>query len=142
MWKLQQFSLMHFWQKFREINGWFHEIFLWWERNYGSLLPWFFAKIPSNQRFTKELYFKLVWRKKNCVAVNFSFLTLWLWKNVKFSLTEKKIRQINFLNSNCISIVRTFLSRNFCKKVWQRNSAFSFLWTHSLKKIRQIYSSL
>ena len=24
----------------------------------------FFAKIPSNQRFTKELYYKLIWRKK------------------------------------------------------------------------------
>ena len=27
----------------------------------------------SNQRFTKELYCKLIWRKKFCVAVNFSF---------------------------------------------------------------------
>ena len=33
----------------------------------------FVAKIPSNQLFTKELYSKLIWRKKFCVAVNFSF---------------------------------------------------------------------
>ena len=36
-----------------------------------------------------------------------------LWKNEKFSLTEKKIRQINYL---VISLVKPLLSRNFCKK--------------------------
>ena len=39
----------------------------------------FFAKIPSNQRFTKELYYKLIWRKKICVAWQWisRFSTLW-----------------------------------------------------------------
>ena len=32
----------------------------------------YFAEFPSNQRFTKDLYCKSIWRKK-CVAVNFSF---------------------------------------------------------------------
>ena len=40
-WKLREFSLTHFWQKFRKSNGlitynkvksWFDEIFYWWER--------------------------------------------------------------------------------------------------------------
>ena len=38
----------------------------------------FFAKISSNQRFTKiDLYCRLIWRK-NCVAVHFSFFHI-LW---------------------------------------------------------------
>ena len=31
---------------------------------YGISLPRFFRNFPSNQRFTKELYSKLIWRKK------------------------------------------------------------------------------
>ena len=31
------------------------------------------AKIPSNQLFTSELYTKLIWRRKICLAVNFKF---------------------------------------------------------------------
>ena len=34
---------------------------------------WIFANFPLNQRFTKELHSKLIWRKNICVAVNFSF---------------------------------------------------------------------
>ena len=93
-----------------------------------------FAKIPSNQRFTEELYFELVWRKKfvwQWISRLFSFHTVirillvkserlifmrtWfheisvkfctfvqiyystLWKNEKFSLAEKKFRQIDSL---------------------------------------------
>ena len=36
-----------------------------------------------------------------------------LWKLQKFTLTEKKFRQINYL---VISLVKTLLSRNFCQK--------------------------
>ena len=36
-----------------------------------------------------------------------------LWKNKKFSLTEKKFRQINHL---VISLVKPLLSRNVCEK--------------------------
>ena len=36
-----------------------------------------------------------------------------LWKNQKFTLTEKIFRQINYL---VISLVKTLLSRNFCQK--------------------------
>ena len=31
----------------------------------------FLAKIPSNQRFTKELYYELIWRKKNLCGGEF-----------------------------------------------------------------------
>ena len=37
---------------------------------------------------------------------------------MKFSLTEKKIRQINFL---VISLVKLLLSRNFCQKSVREN---------------------
>ena len=36
----------------------------------------FFSKILSNQSFTKELYYKLIWRKNFCIAVNLLFPTL------------------------------------------------------------------
>ena len=41
-----------------------------------------------------------------------------LWKNEKFSLTEKKFRQINHL---VISLVKPLLSRNFCEKSVREN---------------------
>ena len=47
-----------------------------------------------------------------------------VWKLQKFSLTEKKFRQINYL---VISLVKPLLSRNFCEKVWERISEFSTL---------------
>ena len=42
-----------------------------------------------------------------------------LWKLQKFTLTEKKFRQINYL---VISLVKTLLSRNFCQKRVRVNS--------------------
>ena len=36
-----------------------------------------------------------------------------VWKNEKFTLTEKFFRQINYL---VISLVKQLLSRNFCQK--------------------------
>ena len=39
------------------------------------------------------------------------FLTV--WNNEKFTITEKKFRQINYL---VISLVKPLLSRNFCQK--------------------------
>ena len=41
-----------------------------------------------------------------------------MWKNEKFSLTEKKFRQINYL---VISLVKPLLSRNFCQKSVREN---------------------
>ena len=41
-----------------------------------------------------------------------------VWKNEKFSLTEKKIRQITYL---VISLVKPMLSRNFCKRSAREN---------------------
>ena len=43
---------------------------------------------------------------------------LTVWKNEKFSLTEKKFRQINYL---VISLVKPLLSRNFCQKSVREN---------------------
>ena len=68
-----KFLYHDFLKNFRENNfllkillyNWFHEIIF---KCHG-----FFAKIPSNQRFTKEFYYKLIWRKKICMAANFSF---------------------------------------------------------------------
>ena len=66
------------------INRWFHKIFFQWERiscfftlcssgltvygNYANLLPPFWRKNSVKSFFTKELYSKLIWRKKLCVA--------------------------------------------------------------------------
>ena len=44
--------------------------------------------------------------------MNYSQSTVWI--NEKFSLTEKKFREINYL---VISLVKTLLSRNFCQKM-------------------------
>ena len=41
-----------------------------------------------------------------------------VWKNEKFTLTEKKFRQINCL---VISLVKPMLSRNFCEKCVREN---------------------
>ena len=41
------------------------------------------------------------------------YVTHTVWKNEKFSLTEKKFRQISYL---VISLVKPLLSRNVCQK--------------------------
>ena len=54
-----------------------------------------------------------------------------VWKKQKFTLTEKKIRQINLRYS---SLVATSISRNFVAKLaklWEWNSIISTLWYHS-----------
>ena len=44
---------------------------------------------------------------------NFAFIVhSAVWKNEKFSLNEKKIRQINYLAT---SLVKPLFSRNFCE---------------------------
>ena len=45
-----------------------------------------------------------------------------LWKNEKFTLTEKKFRQINYLVT---LLVKPLLSRNFCQK-WVRVNFCNF----------------
>ena len=58
----------------------------------------------------------MIWRKKfrrDRVFVYFS--TLWVWKNEKFCLNERKFRAINSLKT--FFLVKTLLlSRNFCQK--------------------------
>ena len=96
LWILRNFCITTFWKiSVKTISlvksllyNWFHEIIFKWYKNlvnstmchthcgnYGNLLPChsFFANIPSNWRFTKELCYKLIWRKKICMAVNFWF---------------------------------------------------------------------
>ena len=41
-----------------------------------------------------------------------------VWKNEKFSPTEKNIRQVNYL---VISLVKMLLARNFCQKRVREN---------------------
>ena len=55
---------------------------------------------------------------QKCVRVNFWSYHTTVWKNEKFSLTEKIFRQINSL---VISLVETLLSRNFCQKCVRLN---------------------
>ena len=43
---------------------------------------------------------------------------LTVWKNAKFTFTEKIFRQINYL---VISLVKPLLSRNFCQKCMRVN---------------------
>ena len=65
------------------LSSWFDEIFIRWE--------WI------------SVISKVCNRSSHCTV----------WKNEKFSLTEKKFRQIIYL---VISIVKLMLSRNFCEK--------------------------
>ena len=46
----------------------------------------FFAKISWNQLFTNEFYSKLIWRKKNSMAANFSVSHAVLWELRYFTL--------------------------------------------------------
>ena len=93
-----------------------------WCGNYEILLP---LSTISSQNFretnffTKELYCKLVWRKKFCVTVKLSFFHTHstVWKNEKFSLTEKKFSW-NQLFSNFFSKTVTF--KKFCPKKRER----------------------
>ena len=64
--------------------------------NYELLLPPFFAKIPWNKLFAKELYSKLIWRKKFCMAVNFSFFHTVACK-LCFLITRKYFVKSNFI---------------------------------------------
>ena len=75
--------------------------------NYGILLPQFFRKFSSNQRFTKELYSKLIWRKTNCVAVNFSFFHTVL-HFAQFLDTRTLYLQLHLI-TNCKLISRDFI---------------------------------
>ena len=75
----------------------------------------FVAKIPSNQLFTKELPFKLIWRKNICLAENFSFFHT---VEITEIYSSQKISS-NQLFSNLSS--KTLLSRNFCLKIVRVN---------------------
>ena len=58
-------------------------------------------------------------------------------KNDNFSLTEKKIRQINYL---VISLVKPLLSRNFCqKRVFRNFHAALWVWDHSVEITEILY---
>ena len=58
---------------------------------------------------------KLEITKVNCFHETFfkRDFTHTLWKLQKFTVTEKKFRQINYL---VISLLKTLFSRNFCQK--------------------------
>ena len=55
-------------------------------------------------------------------------------KNENFSLTEKKIRQINYL---VISLVKPLLSRNFCQKCVRENFRNFHILTQFWQKFRE-----
>ena len=55
----------------------------------------------------------MVWRNFSTVKIAEIYFYITVWKNEKFSLIEKKIRQINYL---VIHLVKPLLSRNFCQK--------------------------
>ena len=56
-----------------------------------------------------------------------------VWKNAKFTLTEKIFRQINSL---VISLVKSLFSRNFCQKSVRENfrnfHTVRFIFQHGL----------
>jgi len=63
-----------------------------------------------------------------------------VWKNEKFTLTEIKFRQINYLVN---SLVKPLLSRNFCQKSVRENfryfhTVFTKLWQLKHFSLNQI----
>ena len=103
----------------------------------------FFATFLSNRRFTKELYCKLIWRKKFCVAVISRFSTLCYictsnyvnaqCGKMKNLLPPKKISSINYL---VFSLAKPLISRDFCqKKCETKYPHFSMSKIYSLKII-------
>ena len=97
----------------------------------------FFAKIPSNWRFTKKLYFKLIWRKSLCGSEFFIYPHT-VRKNEKFFLSHwKKFRQINYL---VISLGKPLFPRNFCENSVRENLCkfHTVCHTHSVEN-REIH---
>ena len=96
----------------------------------------FFSK---NVAFTKFLPKNV--RKNFC---NFHSVFFTVWKNEKFTVTNKKFRQINSL---VLSLVKTLLSRNFCQISVTVNfhnfhnvvyKSWFFTWNQLFKKFREI----
>ena len=97
------------------------------------------------------IWYKDEFTKNNCLTLCTKNNCLTLWKNEKFTLTEKKFRQMNYLvtllvtvwknekftvtlekfhqiNSLVLSLVKTLLSRNFC----QRSLTLNFRKFHTV----------
>ena len=143
MWKLQKFSLTYFWQKFRESNIFTKEVtkelisrnIFWFFHtaetvsqcgNYGNSLSHIFVKnfvkvTVLLNKLLKSWFDEIIFRWERISL----FSTLWVWKNEKFSLTQKIFRQISSLVTY---LVKQLLSRNFYQKCYERISVISTMW--------------
>ena len=97
------------------LKSWFHELFFRWERNvYRFSKVWilffdthsveitkfcchsFVTKIPWNQLFTKELYSRLIWRKKIYVEGSEFFVfphnNLFVFQTPQYKLSTQNLR--------------------------------------------------
>ena len=91
---------------------------------YQTLYHSFLAKFPSNQRFTKELYSKLIWRKKIWVAWQRSEFLVFLNCATMWKLREFTSAQFwNFLK------VTVLLKKSLLKKCFHE---IFFQWEHSV----------
>ena len=96
-------------------------------RNFHTVLH--LNKIPFLQIFCQrnilQKNFTFNWFDEN-QPVNFSFSTHHSVENENITLTEKKIRQINYFVSKIVTYTKIF-----AKQVWESNSLISTLCTHS-----------
>ena len=83
--------------------------------DYGNVLSHFFDKNFVKLTFLLKKILKSRFDEK---MFGSEFFHTVVWKNEKFSLTEKTFRQINYL---VISLVKPLLSRNFCEKSVREN---------------------
>ena len=72
----------------------------------------FFAKIPSNWRFTKELYHRLIWRKKKRISWWWQLILIWCCKYsvAKFILSKSSKQLFSHFFDQLL------FPRNFCQK--------------------------
>ena len=93
--------------------------------NYGNLLSHFCGKSFVEATFSLKKFLKSWFHEKlfsgseflnfpHCEAALLHLKTV--WKNAKFTVTEKIFREINTLET---SVIKKLLSQNFCQNVWE-----------------------
>ena len=130
----REFSLTHFWQKFRESTKWFTKELIWrnisrWVRI--SRFSIYFAILWHSssstlwklQKTLTECYFHEIFAKNFRIFLNTHQCTVWLshtvWKNGKFTAMQ-------FFSSNQFRV--NFFSKKFLSRIFSRTFSTLCLW--------------
>ena len=95
-----------------------------------SVLPTYLKNLISSKNISSSQFFSNFFLKKvtftnfckKYVRLNFHTMNITVWKNEKFSFTDKKFHLINYLFSNYFSKIKTIAFTKFLPKL--RESKF------------------